>query len=438
VTTATRVAIAGIATCGLVIAFATARSSAAAEPYAYPVADPLLATVIGTHRGDSVRLPDSVASAPMLIERVDPQWIPRVFWDQSKIRFSVAKQRKRAPLVFLIAGTGSRYSSAKMEFLQALLWGAGHHVVALSSPTHPDFVLTASQSHMPGYMPADVTDLYSLMRRILDLLGDEIDVSGVGLAGFSLGATQAAFVAERDSRHRALDLRRVMLINPAVSVFDSVETLDRMYAQSLVDGTGSSDRLIADLFRRVTPYLHQRGRSRVDDELLYALAEGDALETRELGGIVSAVFRMALANMVFTADVMTGGGHIVAPGTRPGASAPLTGYLERALRFTFTRYLDEMLLPYWQKRSAALDRQALVAAASLETIAPYLSSAKHVGVMTNADDFILTDAHLEFLRHTFADRAKVYPHGGHGGNLAFRDNAEHVVRFFDAIRGREP
>lgn len=405
--------------------------------YDYPVTDPLLATVVGTRSQDRPALPWRVPSRSERIDRVDARRIPGTFWDQDQIRYSVAAQRDAAPLVFLIAGTGSRYSSTKMTFLEALLYGAGFHVVALSSTTHPDFVLAASRDHMPGYMTADVDDLYLLMQRIRrELEKDEIEVTDFNLAGFSLGGTQAAFLAQRDAGERRFGFRRVLLINPSVSLYESSEILDGMFEKALPGGPTSTDQMLGDLFTRLTPYFHDRRRGRVDDEILYHVADADQPTAEELRAIVGAVFRMSLANMVFTADVMTGGGHIVEKDAELGVGASLTQYMKRSTRWTFRRYVDEMLLPYWRGRVPGLGRDALIRSASLESIEPFLVHAGHVGVMTNADDFILTPANLAFLRRTFADRARVYPRGGHGGNLAYKENAADIVQFFRA-RGDE-
>ena len=404
-----------------------------AYAYDYSVADPLLATVIGTRGQDKPSLPSRVPSRSERIARVDDRRIPSTFWDQESIRYSVAPQRDHAPLVFLIAGTGSRYSSAKMTFLEALFYGAGFHVVALTSTTHPDFILTAARHPMPGYMPADVDDIYELMRRIRgELEKDEIEVDSYSLAGFSLGGTQAAFLAERDARERRFGFRRVLLINPSVSLYDSSAILDRMFEEALPGGPTSTDRLITDLLTRLTPYFHDRRRGRVDDEFLYHIADAERPTASELRAIVGAVFRLSLANMIFTADVVTGGGHVVERGEALGVGSSLTQYMKRSTRWTFQRYVDEMLLPYWSERVPRLTRDVLVHNASLESIRAFLSTADTVGVVTNADDFILTPANLDFLRRTFADRARVYPHGGHAGNLEYKDNAADILRFFAA------
>lgn len=421
---------------GAALALAAALSLVVAQParaYDYGVADPLLATVIGTRAQDEPALPERVPSRSERIDRVDTRPIPSTFWDESSIRYSMAAQRRRAPLVFLIAGTGSRYSSEKMTFLEALFYGAGYHVVALSSPTHPDFILTAARHPMPGYMPADVDDLYQLMQRIRNKLEkDEIEVESYSVAGFSLGATEAAFLAERDTRERRFDFRRVLLVNPSVNLYESSAILDRMFEDALPGGPPSTDRLITDLLKRLTPYFHDRRRGRVDDEFLYHIADAEQPTAAELRAIVGAVFRLSLANMVFTADVINGGGHIVERGETLDVASSLTQYMKRSTRWTFHRYVDEMLLPYWRELVPGLSRDALIRGASLESIAPFLAAADNVGVVTNTDDFILTAGNLGFLRRTFADRARIYPYGGHGGNLAYKDNASDILQFFAA------
>jgi hypothetical protein len=413
-----------------------ALASGYAGAYDYPIDDPLLATVIGTRPSAYPPLPARVPSSSRRLTRVDPQSIPRVFWDENDIRYSVALQPNDAPLVFLIAGTGSRYSSGKMTFLEALLWGAGCHVAAISSPTHPDFILAASRHHLPGFMPADVADLYALMQRIRDEIAADAKISSVSLVGFSLGGTEAGFLAAHDEREKAFGFHRVLLLNPAVSLFDSVEILDEMFVESLPEGGVSTDEMISGLLRRLTPYLHQRSRSRVDDEFLYTLAAREDLSDQELRAIIATVFRLSLANMVFTSDVMLGGGHVVERGVRPGVSTSLTEYMKRATRFTFQRYLDEMLLPYWRDKIPGLSRESIVRAASLESIRSYLAQAEHVRVITNEDDIILNPANLAFLRDTFGARATIYPRGGHGGNLYYSANAERVLELL-AVEGTE-
>jgi hypothetical protein len=67
---------------------------------------------------------------------------------------------------------------------------------------------------------------------------------------------------------------------------------------------------------------------------------------------------------------------------------------------------------------------------SLKSIEGYLKSSPKFGVMTNANDFILTRAELDYLRQLFGDRAKIYPRGGHLGNLEYQENLAYMIAFF--------
>ena len=55
--------------------------------------------------------------------------------------------------------------------------------------------------------------------------------------------------------------------------------------------------------------------------------------------------------------------------------------------------------------------------------------------MTNVDDFILAKGEVEFLRSTFGDRARIYPRGGHCGNLEYHENVADMLRFFEPADG---
>jgi hypothetical protein len=69
----------------------------------------------------------------------------------------------------------------------------------------------------------------------------------------------------------------------------------------------------------------------------------------------------------------------------------------------------------------------LIAKTSLRDIEDYLRSATKIVVMHNANDIILEDGEIDFIRDVFGDRAKIYPTGGHLGNMPYKDNTAHMV-----------
>lgn len=77
-----------------------------------------------------------------------------------------------------------------------------------------------------------------------------------------------------------------------------------------------------------------------------------------------------------------------------------------------------------------MTEQGLIANLSLATLEEYLSHTTKIGLLHNADDIILADGELDYLKGVLGPRAKIYPRGGHCGNLDHRDTLSNIVDFF--------
>ena len=411
---------------GLLLAIA-ARASA---DYGYPIADPYAATVFGTPPEARAPVPETIDARIRSIKLFPDRKIPSVFWNERKFHYSVALQKERAPLIFLIAGTGARFDSTKMVYLQKALYQAGLSVVNISSPTQADFMVNASSSSVPGYMKADVQDLYTAIRKVYADIEKRVEVSEFYLSGYSLGATEAAFLGRYDEREGAFGFSRILLINPSVSLYSSVTVLDDMLARSIPGGSPELQGLIDDLFRKVSEYFHKHHREAIDAELLFHAVQAKGISRKELEALIAVSFRISAATMLFTSDVMNDFGVLVRKGTKLGVGTSTTPYMKMAARWTFAEYMDEVLLPYWKAREPGLSREQLIDETSLGAIRDYLHRSDHVEVMTNQDDFILVPGDVDFLKETFGSRATIYPVGGHCGNIMYKENIEHMLAFF--------
>ena len=102
------------------------------------------------------------------------------------------------------------------------------------------------------------------------------------------------------------------------------------------------------------------------------------------------------------------------------------------LRVGLTDYFHEFMWPYFEaaKKTTALTRHQFAELQSLTSIRSYLESARKIGVVSNRDDVILERGEIEFLTDTFGERAKIYPTGGHLGNLEQREVVEYMVGYF--------
>lgn len=402
--------------------------------YDYPLKDPYLATIIGTPTEFRPALPPKVEVEALTLEVFPERRPPDVFWYEKGLRYSLAPQKGEAPLIFVIAGTGASHDSEKMTFLQTALHANGFHVVCLPSPTHMNFIATASTTGVPGRIVEDAQDLHRVMTLVWEALRGRIRVSSFHLTGYSLGAAQAAFVAKLDEERRVFNFQKVFMINPPVSLFTSAQILDRLLVRGVPGGPDNFDAFFQQVFGKFSEIYQIMGYVDFSGDYLYdayrEVYTAAPPSQDVMAGLIGTSFRLSSGNMVFSADVMSHVGLIVPRERVLRASDSLTDYFKVAARTSFVDYFDELLYPYFRSRNPGLTREELIDETSLRSIEGYLRRTPTIGVVSNADELILTPEDLRFLQDVFGARARIYPFGGHCGNLGFRDNVAHMIGFF--------
>jgi hypothetical protein len=168
----------------------------------------------------------------------------------------------------------------------------------------------------------------------------------------------------------------------------------------------------------------------INDEFLYSIYVEKLFSREETAGLIGLTYRINLAGMIFASDVMTNSGYVVPKNRILKTTDSVYDYFLVSSHLSFIDYFNEYLFPYFQKQRPGLTKQQYADSLSLRSIEGYLASSNKFAVMTNENDFILTDEDLAYLRRLFGDRAKVFPRGGHLGNLEFKENLTHMVAFF--------
>ena len=405
---------------------------AATSSYDFPFTDPTLATILGTPDNQRVALIEDIPVKLLDLTIFPERKVPDIFWYNEKLRCALAYQKGKAPLIFVIAGTGAGFNSDKMLVLQSTFYRAGFHVVSISSPTHANFITAASESAVPGILKADARDLYRVMQQVRAKVKGDIEVSDYYLTGYSLGGTQAAFVSMLDEEQKAFNFRRVLMINPSVSLYSSVNLLDHMLEDNVPGGVEKTGAFLRERLNKMAEIYKAGDFVKFDNEFLYNLYRGMPAPPKDanLAALIGLSFRLSSNNMIFASDVMTDAGYVVPKGMKLDHNDPLDDYFRTLTRISFAQYLDELLLPAAQRRDPQLTRQALIDGDSLKAIETYLQRADKVGVMTNQDDIILAAGELDYLRQLFGARATIFPNGGHCGNLDHREVAATMTTYF--------
>jgi hypothetical protein len=405
-------------------------ASATVENYNYPLTDRYVATVVGTPAADEADLPIRIPFKKRRISIFPDRTPPDVLWYGKELIYSEALQKKKSPLIFLIAGTGAAHNGGKNYNMARAFYQAGFHVVSISSPTYPNFVISASKTGVPGHAEHDAEDLYRVMEAIWAKLDNKIDVSSFNLTGYSLGAFNAAFVSKLDEERQSFNFERVLMINPPVSLYNSISLLDRM-SENIPGGADNFDKFFNKLLAAFTEVYKQSDDS-IGDDFLYKAYEALDLKDEELAALIGVSFRLSSASMVFVADVMSDSGYAKPKGLELGRYDDLTPYRQVLSRTGFTDYYHELFFPYYRAETPGVTRDDFIDSVSLEGISDYLRSATKISVMHNADDVILEPGEIDFFPEVFGDRATIYPHGGHCGNMNYRDNVAHMLNTFGA------
>ncbi len=145
-----------------------ALAQAVEKPYFYPYVNPLEATVMELPPFYQADIPKQVPTKIFTLDVFPEREIPEVFWYEDGLDCSLVAQKEKAPLVFIIAGTGARFNSPQMIKMQKMFYQEGYHVISITSPTHMHFVVNASSTMTPGHLYEDAKDLYRVMQLAME------------------------------------------------------------------------------------------------------------------------------------------------------------------------------------------------------------------------------------------------------------------------------
>ncbi|MBE9520460.1 MAG: alpha/beta hydrolase [Proteobacteria bacterium] len=420
----------------LVISFMlTTACWASSGTYDYPMNNGLAATILGTPKEYKAPVPKEIKMEQKMLTVFHDRVPPEVYWYQKGLQYFIVKQKGPAPLIFMIAGTGASHNSAKNRAMARAFYQAGFHVVSIPSPTHPNFIVTASSTMVPGKLEDDSRDIYRVMQMIMQEGGKNLQVTDYYLTGYSLGATQSAYVSKLDEEMQAFNFKKVLMINPSVSLFNSVEIIDDMLVDNIPGGIENFPAFWDDMFKTFSDAFAASDAVVFGPEFLYKAykkkrVEGAPPNNERMSAMIGFAFRISSASMLFTSDVMSNSGVIKPKNLELSRNESLSDYAKVTVGMRFIDYFDEILYPYYKAKQPDLSRQEMLDALGLKNIDSYLRNATKISMVTNNDDFILASGEIDYLRQVFQDRGKFYPKGGHCGNMDYKDNVAYMIDYF--------
>ena len=405
--------------------------SLTAFSYNFPIDDPYSATIIGSA---TMMTPGVSKNIPLKVYEIqikDKKDIPDVFWYASKFKFSFSKQKnKKAPLIFVLAGTGSDYSAIRVKFMQRIFHDAGYHTIAISSQMSQQFMISASTNAIPGMLIRDNEDIYKAMKLAYNKIKDQVDVTDFYIMGYSLGGANAAVLSYIDEKEKSFNFKRVFMVNPPVELYDSAVKLDK-YLDDYTGGKSAGiERLLNTTLARVKGGLTSE-YANIGADTIYNIVKGDILSDAEKKAYIGLAFRLTSTDLNFISDFITKS-HIYTK--NPEKVDKFTNMKEyfKAVNFaTFEDYVNKIGFPYYKKYNKDFTIEDLKREASLRVIEDYLRTSPKIAAVTNADELILNEKDIDYLKDVFKDRLIIYPKGGHCGNMFYKENVDVMVKFIN-------
>ena len=392
------------------------------------------ATVTGYCQEVAAQLPTDIPSKKMSLEFRPLEQIPEVFWFNKKLAYTLNQQPSAAPLAFVIAGTGAAHNSPKMVTLQRTLFSQGYHVVSLSSPTYPNYIINATtRADMVGDLAKDAKSLYAKMESIYAQLKltHNLQATSFSLTGYSLGGAHSAFISHLDEQLKVFNFEKVVLINPPVSLYNSVQILDSYL--DLEHNRANAVAMVERIFERLAEQYALQESSELTSDSIYSLFAGTNMSEEELKLLIGASFRMSSTDMMFAIDATYNIGALIYKNHPIDKFESITHSMHRADDITFTRYFDQHMLPWTQKVEPSITREDMIARLGLVAIEDYLKTAQKISVVTNADDIILQAGEVDYLRSVFGERAQIFERGGHCGNMDRKSFVAYMRNQFDGV-----
>ena len=405
--------------------------SLTAFSYNFPIEDPYSATIIGSATMMTPGVSENIPLKVYEIQIKDKKEIPDVFWYASKFKFSFSKQKnKKAPLIFVLAGTGSDYSAIRVKFMQRIFHDAGYHTIAISSQMSQQFMISASTNAIPGMLIRDNEDIYKAMKLAYNKIKDQVDVTDFYIMGYSLGGANAAVLSYIDEKEKSFNFKRVFMVNPPVELYDSAVKLDK-YLDDYTGGKSAGiERLLNTTLARVKGGLTSE-YANIGADTIYEIVKGDILSDTEKKAYIGLAFRLTSTDLNFISDFITKS-HIYTK--NPEKVDKFTNMKEyfKAVNFaTFEDYVNKIGFPYYKKYNKDFTIEDLKREASLRVIEDYLRTSPKIAAVTNADELILNEKDIDYLKDIFKDRLIIYPKGGHCGNMFYKENVDVMVKFIN-------
>ena len=317
-------------------------------------------------------------------------------------------QKTKAPMVLSLQGIEGKAESNSAKIWMKWFSEAGYHVLVFDSTFSPPFI-SASRHGVSGNMRMEAGLAVEAINAFIHLPELEGKVSQIGVVGMSYGAIQSLTIGRLAKEGKVpFRIAAIQAYSPPVNMATTGGIIDKWY---------SEDRWNYKLTEMAAEFLRHKPVKR-DEEIPFS----DSL----LRAVIAALFRMSLAETIDRND------SVYKLKLLPEESR--TDYAEA---WGFSKFMSEMVIPYWSPRLTMAEPQELIRSLQLETL--MRDQPPETEVIEAADDPFNDPAELGAVRQLrFPCCLTVLPCGGHLGYISHPWIQANLLKLFQRRGTAEP
>lgn len=328
---------------------------------------------------------------------------------------------KNSPVIFIIPGLGGNAITPSALYVAEMFYKKGYGVFTLPSSMNWQFALAVSSTGLPGNPIQDAKDMLKLMKKVFrDIQNEEqIKPQQIYLLGFSLGAINAAYVVNENLKENYFKFKKVLMLNPPYQNAQATNILDQLLLPGKNYSEEYKQRLLSYAFGTVADFLEKPFSK---EALIQRISENHLTED-QLSWLAGMSFRDSLKELVIISQEIHDLGILKTPINKWWRYE----HTQEAAKFNFSDYQHLFLEKYYDGNNA--ERILLPRSPIDEVLQNWDASHIKWAIFHNANDF-LWQPPLGIFLETHSKHSRVYPLGGHLGNLWMTQNQNDILDFF--------
>ncbi len=300
-------------------------------------------------------------------------------------------QKKAAPIAWILPGLGGHRLSTRALALAEQAHTEGYHVVCISNNFNWEFIRSAPADYLPGYMPHDLAAIRAIQKTVTTHLTAKHSAEHIttqSLLGFSMGAWYTLNLAA-DSPPETY--AHAVAINPPLDLVHGLKALDRLYRTPGKDTAALRQTALLKIA------FNQKQTPEQGAHMPFTDAEASYL--------IGLSYRITLRQAILS-------GHLGLEGRDLPARRRL---YRRVNALSWEDYFTKILTPHLAQQT--IPATTLTNASDLRQRQTGATAAKSLHLVLTSNDFLLSQAHLDWFQKNFPNQITYNKKGGHMGQL---------------------